>query len=116
MTAKSKASKEKPEDPYEGPTYYQPNVVYNKNTVVKVKDITSLSFGVAAGILRLSSWQGVGFFLATNLVTSIAYYAMIRDAKKYYTNWVSEIFVNDLGRFFASYVMMWCMLYALVNT
>ncbi|GMG39397.1 unnamed protein product [Ambrosiozyma monospora] len=107
-------------DPFARQLNYKPNIDYNRNVVIRIKDITSLSFGTASGILKLTSLNGFLFFLATNIFTSLLTYVVLVGFKNkgtdYFVSPFNDVFVNDVGRYLASYLMMWCLFYALVST
>ncbi|ODV84862.1 hypothetical protein CANARDRAFT_8000 [[Candida] arabinofermentans NRRL YB-2248] len=118
----AKIEKKKKPERFSKPIRFELSSKYNKQLITKVKDITSLSFGACCGILNLTSINGFIFFIITNIITSIAFYLIHlslfkkNSVKLYYENPLSDIFLNDIGRYLASFTMMWCLLFALVST
>jgi len=106
-------------DVYDTPVFYDVNISYNNNSIIKLKDITSLSFGCCCGILQLTAWRGISLFLMANFGSSLLFYFLIaggsKMSKQYFKSPFISIFMGDIARYFSSYVMTWCLLYALVN-
>lgn len=106
-------------DTYAEPVFYDVNISHNNSLITRLKDITSLSFGCCSGILQLTAWKGVFLFLIANLVSGVLFYFLIisgpKASKQYFKKPLFSIFIGDFARYFSSYVMAWCLLYALVN-
>lgn len=84
-----------------------------------IRDVSSLTFGTCAGIMKLESLYGFGFFLVTYLITGLLFYIIFaggaKEANKFYESPISTIFIGDIGTYLASFTMMWCLLSAFVS-
>ncbi|CAH2355190.1 ER membrane protein complex subunit 6 [[Candida] railenensis] len=100
--------------------YYGPNADENKKKLSKVQDVTSLALGVGAGILAPEPVYGFLFYVIGYTVSNIAFYITCCEglqgrAGQFYKSPVKEIFVDNLLHNIPEYIMMWCLVYALVK-
>lgn len=109
----------KKDDEFSKQIYYDPNRDYNVKVLTKVKDIASLASGSCCGILQLTGLNGIVLFLVENFLASAVYFYAVSGGpgkvNHFYTRPKRQIFLDNFTRYFASYVMMWCLLYALVT-
>ncbi|ODV93860.1 hypothetical protein PACTADRAFT_51609 [Pachysolen tannophilus NRRL Y-2460] len=91
----------------------------NQQVLQEIHDITSLAFGTIAGILKLESTYGFLFFLITNILLNLCFIFTIggfKKVKNYYNNLIADIFIIDISRCISSFTMMWCLVFALIDT
>ncbi|CCE92677.1 Emc6p TDEL_0E04340 [Torulaspora delbrueckii] len=93
------------------------NVVANKKRLLRLQDSTSLTMGLAAGILQLESLKGFYMFVASFMSIGLLYVVWICQLKpsKYYQSPIQEIFMDSFFRELMGFVMAWTFSYALVG-
>lgn len=96
---------------------YGPNVDINKKKLQHVHDVMSLVLGVGAGVLTLESIWGFLMYTAGLTLTNVVFYIFVCEGRPsaYFRKPVQEIFVDGILSNLAGYVMMWCLVYALVK-
>lgn len=99
------------------PLYYAPSIDANRKKLQQVQDVVSLALGVAAGILTLELVGGfvlyaIGFTLAN---TAFWAYCCGTKGEQFFQKPVNEIFVQGVASSVPGYVMMWCLVSALVK-
>ncbi|CAK7894096.1 ER membrane protein complex subunit 6 [[Candida] anglica] len=99
------------------PIYYTPNLEENGRKLGTVQDITSLSLGVGAGILAPGPLNGFLFYLVGYTLANAAFYTICcqGNGSKYFKSPIMEIFVGNILKNVPEYIMMWCLVYALVK-
>ncbi|KAI5965755.1 uncharacterized protein KGF55_001118 [Candida pseudojiufengensis] len=98
---------------------YSPfNITINKQKLQHIHDVSSLVLGIVAGIMTLESIYGFLFFLIGNFVTNIVFYVICTqgNSHKFFRNPIQEIFIEGIPTDIAGYIMMWCLIYALVKS
>ena len=97
--------------------YFTPNLLENRKKLSNVQDITSLSLGVGAGILAPSSLHGFLIYLVGFTFSNAVFYAVCCQLKplEYFRLPLLEIFLENVVRNVPEYIMMWCLVYALVK-
>ncbi|ODQ66591.1 hypothetical protein NADFUDRAFT_23312, partial [Nadsonia fulvescens var. elongata DSM 6958] len=85
--------------------------------VQKVRNITSLTIGVGAGILRLESYWGFLFYLLMATFVSVLLHFVLAKGKPeiYFLKPVQEIWINDVLSGLSSFVLSWTLFYGLVD-
>ncbi|CAI5759306.1 unnamed protein product [Candida verbasci] len=98
--------------------YYTPSIVANKHKLQHVQDVASLVLGVASGIMSLESINGFVFYFIGITLTNLLFYIICTEQQpyKFFKNPLHEIFIKDLFNNISGYIMMWCLIYALVKT
>lgn len=98
--------------------YSQLNINTNKQKLQYIQDVASLVLGVVAGIITLESLNGFLFFFAGLSLTNAAFYLLCGQGKiqKFFQNPFQEIFVQGIAGNLPGYIMMWCLVYALVKS
>lgn len=96
---------------------YGPNVDANKRKLQHIHDIMSLVLGVSAGVLTLESLWGFGVYVLGLTLTNAVFYIYVcqGQAGAFFHKPVQEVFVDGLLGNLAGFVMMWCLVYALVK-
>lgn len=97
--------------------FYTPNIEANKKKLQHIHDIMSLALGMGAGILTLESLYGFSFYLIGISITNLIFYIACCEGKpeEYFRSPLHEIFIKGLTSNAAGYVMMWCLVFALVK-
>lgn len=97
--------------------YYGGSLQANQKKLQHVYDVMSLTLGVGSGILMLETLQGFLFYLVGISITNVAFYIMCceKSASRFFRSPFQEIFINGIVSNAAGYVMMWCLVYALVK-
>lgn len=89
----------------------------NQKKLQHVHDVMSLVLGTACGILALEAYLGAAFYVAASTLVNGAFYMVCCEGKgsRFFESPIKEIFVDTLGTSVAGFVMMWCLVYALVR-
>lgn len=100
--------------------YYGASIEENKKKLGSVQDITSLALGVGAGILAPEPIYGFLFYFIGYTVSNITFFitccqGLQGKAGQFYRSPVKEIFVDNLLHNIPEFIMMWCLVYALVK-
>lgn len=97
--------------------YYGPSVELNKKKLQYVHDVMCLWLGVGAGILSLESLYGFIFYLAGMTVTNVGFILVCCEGKpkQFFRQPIKQVFVDGIQGNIAGYIMMWCLVYALVQ-
>lgn len=105
-------------DSVEDQVNYVPWVVRNKRLVQHVQDVALLALGVAAGVLQLEGFRGFGLFVAGSLVVSSVVVGVVAGGApgRYFESPLKDVVWGGLTTGVAGYVMMWCLMYALIDT
>lgn len=76
-----------------------------------------LALGFAAGVLRLESLAGVMFYLVGFTVANFTFLLFCCEGKLrlFFKSPMKEIFVDKILAGVAGYLMMWCLISALVK-
>lgn len=100
------------------PIYYAPNIEANKKKLQDVRDRSVLVLGLGAGILTLESLYGFAFYFAGITFANAVFYLICcgKGPKQYFANPLLEIFVSGVVADIPGFVMMWCLLFALVKS
>lgn len=98
--------------------YYPPSIEVNKQKLQHVQDISSLVLGVVAGILTLESFSGFLLYFLGFTVANGLFYSICGEGQpnKYFKKPIQEIFINGLHGNIPAFIMMWCLVYALVKS
>ena len=98
--------------------YSQANIDTNVQKLQHVHDVTSLVLGVVAGIMTLESLYGFAVYIIGILITNLAFYIICgeKQANKFFKKPIQEIFVNGLLNNTPGFIMLWCLVYALVKS
>ncbi|RLV96342.1 ER membrane protein complex subunit 6 [Spathaspora sp. JA1] len=98
--------------------YSTANIKSNKDKLQHVQDITSLVLGIVSGILTLESLYGFLLYVVGLTLANGLFYVLCGDGKveRYFKSPVQEIFVSGVVGNIPGFVMMWCLVYALVST
>ncbi|KAI5949196.1 hypothetical protein KGF57_004794 [Candida theae] len=98
--------------------YSQLSINTNKQKLQYIQDVASLVLGVVAGITTLESLNGFLFFFGGLSLTNAAFYLLCGQGniEKFFQNPLQEIFVEGLAGNLPGYIMMWCLIYALVKS
>lgn len=104
---------------------YLPSQIHNHKILQYYKDVSDMVLGSACGILQLEGLYGLIFFVVGTILTGSLYqFEMTTFGRKgnekirlddYYQHPIKEIYLGELGRQFATFVMMWCLLGAIVS-
>ncbi|CAH6722385.1 ER membrane protein complex subunit 6 [[Candida] jaroonii] len=97
--------------------FYGPNVESNKKNLQYIHDVMCLSLGVGAGVLSLESLYGFLFYIVGMTLTNVGFIIVCCEGKpkEFYRNPLQQIFLDGLQGNIAGFVMMWCLVYALVK-
>ncbi|KAG7662740.1 uncharacterized protein J8A68_003728 [[Candida] subhashii] len=98
--------------------YYPPSIEVNKHKLQHVQDITSLVLGIGSGILTLESFNGFIFYFVGLTIANGLFYIICGEgqANKFFKKPLQEIFINGLLGNVPAFIMMWCLVYALVKS
>ena len=98
--------------------YYQPSIEANKQKLQHMHDVASLALGVGSGILTLESLNGFIFYLVGITATNLLFYIICGESKpsKYFKSPIQEVFLNGIFSNLSGFIMMWCLVYALVKS
>lgn len=98
--------------------YYQPSIEANKQKLQNIHDVASLALGVGSGILTLESLNGFIFYLVGITATNLLFYIICGESKpsKYFKSPIQEVFLNGIFSNLSGFIMMWCLVYALVKS
>ncbi|QEU62478.1 Emc6 [Kluyveromyces lactis] len=90
---------------------------FNNNKLLRIHDSTMLTAGLSAGILQLQSFAGFGMFFAVYTLVNLIFIAWFCKLKPslYFTNPVHKIWVKNLFRELAGFVMTWTLAFTLVR-
>ena len=96
---------------------YRPSIEANKQKLQHIHDISSLVLGIGCGILTLESIYGFLFYLVGFTVTNGIFYTICCEGnpKKFFNKPVQEIFFDGIFHNVSGFIMMWCLIYALVK-
>lgn len=96
--------------------WYEANIESNGRKLGRVHDIFSLVLGTACGILRLQSWYGFGFYFIGLTIVNLLFYIVCCEGQPhlFFKSPMKEIFMSPLFSNIAGFIMMWCLVYALV--
>ena len=86
--------------------YYQPSIEANKQKLQHVHDVASLALGVGSGILTLESMNDLLFYIICGE----------GRPSKYFKNPLQEVFISGVFSNIPGFIMMWCLVYALVKS
>lgn len=97
--------------------YYGPNVEVNRKKLQYVHDVMCLWLGVGAGILSLESIYGFLFYVVGMSLTNIGFILVCCEGapKTFFRDPIKQVFLDGLLGNIAGYIMMWCLVYALVK-
>lgn len=97
--------------------FYGPNVEVNKKKLQYVHDMMCLWLGVGAGILSLESVHGFMFYILGMTIVNLGFIVVCCESHPYrfFRDPLKQIFVDGLQGNIAGYIMMWCLVYALVK-
>ena len=92
------------------------SVFHNNKVLQYVQDSTSLMSGCCCGLLQLQSFAGFTFFLIQFLSIGVLFSAWFckGQASRYFDSPVQEIFINNVFRGLAGFLMTWTFVYALI--
>jgi len=98
--------------------YSQLNINTNKQKLQYIQDVASLVLGVVAGITTLESLNGFLFFLGGLTLTNAAFYILCGQGNihKFFQNPFQEVLILGIAGNIPGYIMMWCLVYALVKS
>ncbi|EAZ63949.1 hypothetical protein PICST_52049 [Scheffersomyces stipitis CBS 6054] len=98
--------------------YYTPSIESNKQKLQHVHDIASLVLGVGSGVLTLESAYGFIFYVVGITLTNLLFYLICCEGQphKFFKKPVQEVFLDGVLTNVAGYIMMWCLVYALVKS
>lgn len=98
--------------------YYQPSIEANKQKLQHIHDVASLALGVGSGILTLESLNGFLFYLIGITLTNLVFYIICGENRpgKYFKSPLQEVFLNGIFSNLSGFIMMWCLVYALVKS
>ncbi|CCG23677.1 Emc6 protein [Candida orthopsilosis Co 90-125] len=98
--------------------YSQLSISTNKQKLQYIQDVASLVLGVVAGIITLESLKGFLFFFGGLSLTNAAFYVLCGQGNihKFFQSPFQEIFVSGVVGNLPGYIMMWCLVYALVKS
>lgn len=93
------------------------NIRHNKLKAQFIHDVGALLFGSMAGILQLEAWFGFGFFVVSCIGTNLLFWLICAQGKArlYFESPINDIFVQGILRSFFGYLMMWCLVFALID-
>lgn len=95
---------------------YTPAKLFNDNILMYYKDVACLLFGSVCGILQLNSFNGIIFFVITNILSSLFFRLVVirkNEVTDFFKYW--DFFIGDIIRQMATFAMMWCLFGALVS-
>jgi len=97
---------------------YGKNIDVNLKKLQHVHDVVSLVLGIALGILTLESLHGFLFYLAGLSVTNGVIYLVCCQGtpKTFFKNPIHDIFIGSILTNVSGFIMMWCLVYALVSS
>lgn len=97
---------------------YGQSIDINKKKLQHIHDILSLVLGIGSGILTLESISGFLFYIIGFTLTNLAFYTVCCQGqpKTFFKNPIKEIFIDGVFSNIAGYIMMWCLVYALVKS
>lgn len=100
--------------------HFIPNIEENKKKLGSVQDITSLSLGVGAGILAPEPVHGFALYIVGYTLSNLAFYIICCQAWKgksllFFKSPLQEVFLANALKNVPEFVMMWCLVYALVK-
>ncbi|EGV63448.1 hypothetical protein PSN45_004267 [Yamadazyma tenuis] len=97
--------------------FYGPSVEKNRTKLQYVHHVMCLSLGVAAGVLSLESFMGFVFYAAGMTATNLGFVAVCCHGKprQFFRFPLQEVFWDGIQSNIAGYIMMWCLVYALVK-
>lgn len=97
--------------------FYIASIEANKKKLQHVHDIMSLALGVGAGVLTLESIYGFLFYITGFTIVNFAFHQICCQgkAKEYFRKPFHEIFVDGVASNVAGFLMMWCLVFALVK-
>ncbi|KAK6454925.1 Rab5-interacting protein-domain-containing protein [Scheffersomyces xylosifermentans] len=98
--------------------YYNPSIDANKQKLQHVQDIASLALGVGAGVLTLESAYGFIFYFVGLTVANFLFYSICceNQPKKFFVKPLQDVYLAGIFTNIAGYIMMWCLVYALVKS
>mmetsp|Transcript_36695 Transcript_36695/g.117733 ORF Transcript_36695/g.117733 Transcript_36695/m.117733 type:complete len:114 (-) Transcript_36695:1363-1704(-) len=90
-------------------------LMHNRSAIDSYRSYMTIIAGIGTGILGATGLRGLGLFLLSYLVISLALVLKMRLDTEAYTNTklLSFLFAN-LGRYGLSFVLFWTLAYALV--
>ncbi|KAK9456808.1 Rab5-interacting protein-domain-containing protein [Dipodascopsis uninucleata] len=92
------------------------SVKHNTKAIYTIRSVTSLIFGVTAGILGLESYYGFVFYLAGTLFVSLLMFIFLANGSpKEYFMTSQEIWTRDAFTGLSSYMLSWTLFYGLVD-
>lgn len=93
------------------------NIRHNKLKAQFIHDVGALLFGSMAGILQLEAWFGFGLFVVSCIGTNLLFWLICAQGKArlYFESPINDIFVQGILRSFFGYLMMWCLVFALID-
>lgn len=96
---------------------YQPNIEHNYKKLLHLHSIMTLALGTGAGILTFESFQGfVAYFVGLTITNMVFYTVCCKgQANSFFESPVKEIFISSMPENLPGFIMMWCLVYALVN-
>lgn len=100
--------------------HFLPNIEENKRKLGSVQDITSLSLGVGAGIIAPDPIYGFLLYVIGYTLSNLSFYVICSKgiegkAGEFFKNPIREIFIENLLHNIPEFIMMWCLIYALVK-
>lgn len=97
--------------------YYISSIEANKKKLQHVHDIMALALGVGAGVLTLESVYGFLFYIIGFTITNLTFYQICCEGKaiEFFRKPLHEIFVDGIASNVAGFLMMWCLVFALVK-
>lgn len=96
---------------------YQPNIQRNHGKLQHLHSIMTLALGTGAGILTLESFQGFVTYFVGLTITNVVFYIVCckGQADSFFESPIKEIFISSMPEYLPGFIMMWCLVYALVN-
>lgn len=92
-------------------------IILTCQIIQRIRNISSIALGTGAGILKLESYWGFLFYLASSIIISVLITAIPAKGhpQYYFTNSTQSVWVDHIFGGLASFVLFWTLFYGLVS-
>ncbi|CDO54841.1 similar to Saccharomyces cerevisiae YLL014W EMC6 Member of a transmembrane complex required for efficient folding of proteins in the ER [Geotrichum candidum] len=97
--------------------FYNSNIIDNKKSIEFIRNVTSLIFGISAGVLRLEFQYGFIYYIGLSAAVSALIHFWVAKSRPqdFFLNKRSDVWVEGILGGVSSFVLTWTLFYNLVD-